>query len=39
MKQAFRLKQGGLVDRSKTISFLFDGVRYEGHPGDTLAAA
>lgn len=39
MKQAFRLKQGGLVDRSKAISFLFDGVRYEGHPGDTLAAA
>ncbi|EIE52075.1 sarcosine oxidase alpha subunit family protein [Citreicella sp. 357] len=30
---------GGLVDRSRTLSFTFDGTRYEGHPGDTLASA
>ncbi len=27
------------VDRSKTIDFTFDGKRYEGHAGDTLASA
>ncbi|MBT9385680.1 sarcosine oxidase subunit alpha family protein [Pseudooceanicola sp. CBS1P-1] len=30
---------GGLIDRSKVLSFTFDGVRYSGHPGDTLASA
>ncbi|ESY12727.1 MULTISPECIES: sarcosine oxidase subunit alpha family protein [unclassified Mesorhizobium] len=30
---------GGLVDRSKSLNFTFDGKRYEGHPGDTLASA
>ncbi|MGR3378866.1 sarcosine oxidase subunit alpha family protein [Salipiger abyssi] len=30
---------GGLIDRSKTLSFTFDGKRYRGHPGDTLASA
>ena len=34
-----RLPNGGQIDRSKKISFTFDGVRYEGHPGDTLASA
>ncbi|MBY6004557.1 sarcosine oxidase subunit alpha family protein [Salipiger bermudensis] len=33
-----RLK-GGLIDRSKTLSFRFDGRIYQGHPGDTLASA
>jgi sarcosine oxidase subunit alpha len=37
--QRFRLAQGGRIDRSRTISFTFDGRRYEGHPGDTLASA
>src|SRR5690625_4830908 len=30
---------GGQVQRSQTLSFTFDGKRYEGHPGDTLASA
>ncbi|MBU2963022.1 sarcosine oxidase subunit alpha family protein [Citreicella sp. C3M06] len=30
---------GGLIDRSRTLSFTFEGKRYEGHPGDTLASA
>ncbi len=30
---------GGLVDRSRTFSFTFDGRRLQGHPGDTLASA
>ncbi len=34
-----RLPTGGLIDRKRTIVFTFDGVTYEGHPGDTLASA
>ena len=35
-----RLPEGGTwVDRSKPIAFRFDGVRYEGFEGDTLASA
>ncbi|TDE35406.1 sarcosine oxidase subunit alpha family protein [Antarcticimicrobium sediminis] len=30
---------GGLIDRSQTLSFSFDGKSYRGHPGDTLASA
>ena len=30
---------GGLIDRSKTLSFTFDGKTCHGHPGDTLASA
>ncbi|RVD19578.1 sarcosine oxidase subunit alpha family protein [Mesorhizobium sp. M7A.F.Ca.ET.027.02.1.1] len=30
---------GGLIDRSRTLNFSFDGKRYQGHPGDTLASA
>jgi sarcosine oxidase subunit alpha len=30
---------GGLIDRGKTLNFMFDGKRYEGHAGDTLASA
>ena len=30
---------GGLIDRSKTLSFTFDGRSYAAHPGDTLASA
>lgn len=38
MTQPFRTK-GGLIDRSRTIRFEFDGQCFEGHPGDTLASA
>ncbi|THH38166.1 sarcosine oxidase subunit alpha family protein [Aliishimia ponticola] len=30
---------GGLIDRDRTVTFRFDGRRYLGHPGDTLASA
>ena len=30
---------GGLIDRSKTLNFSFDGKVYTGHAGDTLASA
>jgi methylglutamate dehydrogenase subunit C len=36
---SFRLQQGGLIDRSASLRFSFDGKRFEGHPGDTLASA
>ena len=29
----------GLIDRSRTLRFRFDGRAFAGHPGDTLAAA
>ncbi|MCD6005988.1 sarcosine oxidase subunit alpha family protein [Halomonas sp. IOP_6] len=38
-QQVFRLKTGGRIDRSRTLSFTFNGQRYQGHPGDTLASA
>ena len=37
--QPARLAKGGLIDRSRTIRFTFDGKTYSGHPGDTLASA
>lgn len=40
MSQINRINSGGgLIDRSKTLSFTFDGRTYQGHPGDTLASA
>ncbi|MFH5774796.1 sarcosine oxidase subunit alpha family protein [Paracoccus sp. NGMCC 1.201697] len=30
---------GGLVDRSRSLNFTFDGKTYQGHAGDTLASA
>ena len=39
MSQLCRLKQGGEIDRARTLSFTFNGRRYEGYPGDTLASA
>src|SRR5690625_419000 len=39
MPQSFRLPEGGLIDRAKTLRFSFDGRSYDGHPGDTLASA
>lgn len=35
----FRLAQGGAIDRAKDVDFTFDGKRFRGHPGDTLASA
>lgn len=34
-----RLPNGGRIDRSRTLAFSFNGRRYTGHPGDTLASA
>ncbi len=39
MSQPRRLPSGGFIDRSKTLSFTFEGRRYEGHPGDSVASA
>lgn len=38
MTQINRIK-GGLVDRSETLNFTFNGKTMQGHPGDTLASA
>ena len=38
MSQTHRIA-GGQIDRSRTLRFSFDGVAYQGHPGDTLASA
>lgn len=35
----YRIERLGVVDRSGTVSFSFDGQTYRGHPGDTLASA
>lgn len=40
MSQINRLAHDGArIDRSKVLSFTFDGKTYHGHPGDTLASA
>lgn len=39
MSAAFRLASGGRIDRSKPISFRFNGRTYGGFAGDTLASA
>jgi len=38
MTQSHRI-EGGQIDRTKTLRFTFDGIPYQGHPGDTLASA
>ncbi|MDP3676778.1 MAG: 2Fe-2S iron-sulfur cluster-binding protein [Novosphingobium sp.] len=35
----FRLPQCGRIDRSRPVSFSFDGTVYQGYAGDTLASA
>ena len=35
----FRLPSGGRIDRERPVSFSFDGERYYGCAGDTLASA
>jgi sarcosine oxidase subunit alpha len=37
--QQFRTAAGGLIDRSRPITFQFDGKTYQGFHGDTLASA
>ncbi len=37
--QSFRLSAGGRIDRSKPLSFSFDGRTYQGFAGDTVASA
>jgi len=37
--QTNRLPSGGRIDRSRPITFTFDGQPYQGYAGDTLAAA
>ena len=39
MKQKFRLNKGGDINRNKKISFKFNGKKYLGYEGDTLASA
>ena len=39
MSQQYRLDKGGLIDRSKSLTFTFDGKAYQGFEGDTLASA
>ncbi|MCU1625859.1 MAG: soxA, partial [Pseudonocardia sp.] len=34
-----RLDGYGRLDRSRTLTFTFDGATFTGHPGDTLASA
>ena len=39
MTQSWRLPKGGAIDRSRPLAFDYDGTRYEGYAGDTLASA
>ena len=39
MSQPLRLSSGGFIDRESFIEFTFNGRRYKGHPGDTVASA
>ncbi len=37
--QIHRLNSGGLIDRNRPVNFRFNGRRYSGFQGDTLASA
>ena len=39
MTQAFRVENGGLINKDKKLSFKFNGRTYFGYEGDTLASA
>src|SRR6185437_4590843 len=39
MSQPFRTSAGGRIDRSSPLHFSFDGRRFTGYAGDTLASA
>jgi methylglutamate dehydrogenase subunit C len=38
-REPFRLASGGVIDRTRSLNFTFDGKSYAGYPGDTLASA
>ena len=38
-REPFRLTSGGVIDRTRSLNFTFDGKAYAGYPGDTLASA
>ena len=38
-REPFRLASGGVIDRTRSLNFTFDGRSYAGYPGDTLASA
>src|SRR5690242_466799 len=37
--QPYRLARGGLIDRTRSLAFQFDGKILHGYEGDTLASA
>lgn len=39
MTQQNRLQSGGRIDRSKPLTFTYNGKQYKGYQGDTLASA
>lgn len=39
MSDGYRLPRGGLIDRSRAVSFTFNGRTLQGYAGDTLASA
>src|ERR1700742_1241036 len=39
MTGAYRLSQGGRIDRGRLLRFSFDGRDFQGYAGDTLASA
>ncbi|MCP4327616.1 MAG: sarcosine oxidase subunit alpha family protein [Alphaproteobacteria bacterium] len=39
MSQVNRLESGGRIDRDRPVTFTFDGKRYAGFDGDTVASA
>ncbi len=39
MSQSYRISNEGLLNRNKEISFKFNGKKYTGYEGDTLASA
>ena len=39
MRQRHRLPDGGQIDRSRPLGFAFNGKRYQGYRGDSLASA
>lgn len=36
---SYRLASGGLIDRDQVLNFTYDGRRYQGYAGDTIASA
>ena len=38
-RNGYRLSTGGIIERTRTLQFTFNGRTLSGHPGDTLASA